>query len=121
MRISLGRCFEGDLDVVGAEDVQEGIIAVGTVVVEGFVEDVPSVALPFPVLGFLGYVIDESLGEGFFGPGGGVHWHLLVWYTKVGGSVYPMEQAVSARLECGSATSAYSFLRGLLPRIPLRS
>lgn len=40
---------EGDFDVLGTQDGEEGVVAVGAVVVEGFVEDVPGVALGGPL------------------------------------------------------------------------
>lgn len=59
----------GDPDVFRSEDLETGVVAIGAVVVEGFVDDVPCVALPGPVFGFVVDVGDESGGEVLFGPG----------------------------------------------------
>lgn len=71
VEIKLGvgvRCccdFQGDFYVVGPEDGKEGIVTVGTVVVQGFVQHVLGVTLASPVLCFVSDVVDESCSEGF--------------------------------------------------------
>jgi len=57
------------LTVVRTEDLKERVVAVSAVFVEGFVHDVPGVALACPVFGFFGYVVYEGRCEVFFGPG----------------------------------------------------
>ncbi len=68
-RVSSGSGFERDFDVVGSEDIQEGVVAEGAVVIQGFVYDVPGIALASPVLGFGGNVVDEGGSEVLFRPG----------------------------------------------------
>jgi hypothetical protein len=68
-RVSCCSGLERDLDVVGPEDVQKGVVAEGAVVIQGFVHDVPGVALAGPVLRFCGYVVDECGSEVLFRPG----------------------------------------------------
>lgn len=65
--------LEGNLDVIRANDIQKYIFAVGTVLVEGLVEHVPGVALPFPVRSDGGDVVNHGGGEGLDGPVGGCH------------------------------------------------
>lgn len=55
--VCCGGGSEGDLDVFGTQDGEKGVVAVGAIVVEGFVQNIPGVALAGPVAGFLRYVI----------------------------------------------------------------
>ena len=68
--VDLGGGLEGQLDVVRAEGVVEDGLAVGAVVVQGLVDDVPGVALALPVAHDVGDVVDDDGLELLGGPRG---------------------------------------------------
>jgi len=49
--------LKGDEDVFGADGIVEYVCAVGAVVIEGFVYNIPSVAFAFVVRDFIGNVV----------------------------------------------------------------
>lgn len=59
-RVSLSCRRERDLDVIFAEHAVEGVVAESAVIVQGFVYDVPGVALRSPMACFGCYVLDQG-------------------------------------------------------------
>ena len=68
MGVDLGGRLEGELDVLLAEHLVEDRLAVGAVLVQHLVDDVPGVALAAPVAGDLGDVVDNDLAHLGLGP-----------------------------------------------------
>lgn len=66
--VDLGGGLEGEGDVLLAEDVVEQGLAVGTVLVEGLVDDVPGVALALVVAGDVGDVLNDDGPQLIGGP-----------------------------------------------------
>lgn len=60
--------LEGQGKVAVAEGLEEGIVAVFTVVLKGFVDDVPGVTFAFEVAHDVGDVRLDDRGHGVFGP-----------------------------------------------------
>lgn len=60
-----------DADAPRSDDLEEGVISQCAVVIEGFVWDVPSIALTGPVGGFVCHMLDECCSQVFLGPGVG--------------------------------------------------
>jgi hypothetical protein len=68
--------------VLRTEDLEESVISECSIFVESFVDDVPVVALTFPVCSFFSYVVDKCCGKSRFGPwyGGSINYEITsVW------------------------------------------
>jgi hypothetical protein len=63
LRVDLGGGLEGKLDVLLAENLVENALAVGSVLVQRLVDNVPGVALALVVAGDGGDVVDDDLAQ----------------------------------------------------------
>lgn len=72
LRVDLGGGAEGQLDVLLAEGAVEDGLAVGAVLLEGLIDDVPGVAAALPVPGDVGDVVDDDVRQLGLGPVAGL-------------------------------------------------
>ena len=68
VRVDLGRYLERELDVILAKDIVEDALAPGAILLEGFVYDIPCVALALVMFCHSGDVVDNNVRELLRGP-----------------------------------------------------